>query len=468
MQRRKYVPRPYAGLALDFMSRNDRCAIWARPGSGKSVLTLTFIDSLQKLMGEPGPALVLAPLRVARDTWADEASKWEHLDGLRVSPVVGTPAERKAALSRSADVYVTNYEQLPWLVDQIGSGWPFTTVVADETTRLKSFRLGGSGGTRARALSKVAFGPTKRWINLTGTPSANGLEDLWGQTWFLDRGERLGRTFTAFRDRWFRSIPLGTAGGIRIEPLAHAEAEIRSRLKDICLTIDPADWLPGLKEPIFNTVGVHLPKKQQAEYDALEREMFLQLKSGNVVDPVSAGSVVMKCRQYAAGAVIHSKDGSWEEVHSEKIDALEGILSESGDEPVLVGYYFKSDLERLRKRWPDALVLARADDLAAARKGKGRVWLGHPDSLGHGVDGLQDWCSTVVFFSHDWKLESRMQFIDRVGGVRQLQSGRNRVVFVHDIVARGTIDEVILQRHKSKARVQDALLDYMKEKVNAI
>lgn len=463
MTRRAYTPRPFASLAMELFAREPRCALWAKPGMGKTTLTLTFLDHMHNVVGESAPTLVLAPLRVARDTWAHEAQKWEHLRGLEVVPVVGSVSERRAALRRDAQVFTTNYEQLPWLVEELGDRWPFRTVVADESTKLKGFRL-RQGTKRAQALAKVAHTQVERWINLTGTPASNGLEDLWGQTWFLDAGKRLGRTFSAFRERWFRPIKVGQFN--RWVPTEWAQEEIQQRLSDICLTLDPRDWF-DIKEPIVNVIYVDLPASAMAKYRELERELFTMIGSTEI-EVMNAAARSMKCLQLANGAAYVDPDrygeGAWVEVHSEKIDALEELAEETGDDPLLVTYQFRSDLARLMKRFPGALDLSRREHLEAAKAGRGKIWLGHPASMGHGIDGLQEHCNTVVFFAQDWNLEYHDQVLERVGPMRQLQAGKDRPVFIHYIVARDTIDEVVIARRDSKRTVQELLLKYMKER----
>lgn len=458
---REYSPRPFAQLAMDHMSANPRCALWAKPGMGKTLLALTHLDILHRVWGESAPTLVLAPLRVARDGWPTEVKKWKHLRGLEVAPVVGSAAERRAALRRDAQVYTTNYEQLPWLVEELGDRWPFRTVVADESTKLKGFRL-RQGTMRAQALAKVAHTKVERWINLTGTPASNGLEDLWGQTWFLDAGQRLGRTFSAFRGRWFRPIKVGQFN--RWVPTEWAQEEIQQRLSDICLTLDPKDWF-DMRDPIVNVVHVDLPATAKVKYRELERELFTMIGSTEI-EVMNAAARSMKCLQLANGAAYVDPErygeGAWVEVHSEKLDALEDLAEETGDDPLLVTYQFRSDLARLLKRFPDGLDLSRKDHLEAAKAGKGKLWFGHPASMGHGIDGLQEHCNTVVFFAQDWNLELHDQVLERVGPMRQLQAGKNRPVFLHYIVARGTIDEVVMERRSGKRSVQELLLDYMK------
>lgn len=466
MTRRAYTPRPYAGLAMAHMAEVERCALWAKPGMGKTVITMTFLDHLHNVVGEDAPTLVLAPLRVARDTWANEASKWQHLTDVEVVPVVGDVKQRTAALRREAQVYTTNYENLVWLrdhYDETGKAWPFRTVVADESTKLKGFRL-RQGGIRAQALASVAHRDVQRWVNLTGTPASNGLEDLWGQTWFLDAGQRLGRTFSAFRERWFRPMKAGNSQFHQWRAAEHAADDIHARLSDICLTLDPKDWF-DIKDPIVNVIEVDLPKSAKVKYRELERELFTMFDTQEV-EVFNAAAKSLKCLQLANGAVYLDPERYGPdvaiEVHYEKLDALEELAEETGDDPLLVAYQFRSDLWRLQKRFPDALDLSKQEDLEAAMAGKGKLWLGHPASMGHGVDGLQEHCNTLVFFAQDWNLEYHDQILERVGPMRQLQAGKNRPVFVHYIVARDTIDEVVMARRASKRGVQDLLLEYMK------
>lgn len=462
MTRKAYTPRPFAPLAMSHMACAERCALWAKPGMGKTSITMTWLEHLHNVVGEDAPTLVLAPLRVARDTWANEASKWEHLAGMDVVPIVGDAKQRAAALRQDAQVFTTNYENIVWLREHLaerGRAWPFRTVVADESTKLKGFRL-RQGGVRAQALAGVAHKDVTRWVNLTGTPASNGLEDLWGQTWFLDAGQRLGRTFSAFRDRWFQPVKAGQFHQWKAAPWA--ADEIHARLADICLTLDPADWF-DLHEPITNVVEVNLPPTARAKYREMERELFTLI--GTVgVEAVSAAAKYGKCLQMAGGAVYLEDGKTWVKVHEEKLDALEELVEATGEDPLLVAYQFKHEFDRLRERFPAALNLASAPDLKAAQAGKGKIWLGHPASMGHGVDGLQEHCNTVVFFAQDPNLEFHDQILERVGPMRQFQAGKDRPVFVHYLVARGTIDELEMTRRSTKRSVQDALLDYMKGK----
>lgn len=459
---RTYAPRPYAALAMQHLRSLPRCALWAGMGLGKTVIVLTHLDIRHRVWGESRPTLVLAPLRVAASTWPEEARKWRHLSGLEVVSVTGTAAERRAALRVDAPVFVTNYDNLPWLRQQYpGSTWPFRLVVADESTRLKSFRL-RQGGVRARAIGEVAHAQVAEWINLTGTPSPNGLADLWGQTWFLDAGQRLGRTYGAFEERYFALQRPGNAQFAARVPMPYAQEQIQEKLADICLTLDPRDWF-DLAVPIVNVIEVDLPARARAQYRELEREMFLQLASGREVEAVSAAALTVKCLQMANGAVYTDATATaWEETHRAKLEALESVIEEAAGMPVLVAYHFKSDLARLQAAFPQGRALDdKPQTIVDWNAGRIPVLFAHPASAGHGLN-LQDGGNIVAFFGHWYDLEQHDQIIERIGPVRQLQAGHDRPVFVHYIVARKTVDELVMARRASKRATQDLLLEYMK------
>lgn len=454
IQRKHYVSRPYAPGAVEFCLRHQRANLWAKPGMGKTVITYSVLDAMNLCSLESRPTLVLGPLRVARDVWPTEAKKWDHLRDFTVSAIVGTSDERKAALKQDAMVYTMNYDNLPWLLSQLGDRWPFGTVIADESTRLKGFRL-RQGGKRAQALSDVTWSQVNRWINLTGTPAANGLKDLWGQMWFIDKGARLGSSYSAFIDRWFYTDRGGT-----VLPFRHSDAEIRGLIKDVCLTIDPKDWY-NIKDPIVTQINVQLPKAARAIYEEFEDTMYTELSCGSKLEVFNAAALTNKCLQIANGAVYHEGNG-WKPVHDAKLEALESIAEET-NEQLLVAYAFRSDLERIEKAFGKrAARLSEARGLAAWKVGDAQLGLAHPASMGHGVDGLQDYCNTLVRFGRDWNLENQLQMLERIGPMRQLQAGFERAVMVYDLVAENTIDEQVIARHESKQNVMDILMSAMK------
>lgn len=456
------TPPPYQHLMLDHLLGHARCAAWAGMGLGKTATTLLAIDTLDLV--EPEPVLVLAPLRVARSTWPDEAGKWQQTQHIDVVPICGTVAERRAALRKSAKVFTTNYEQLPWLVEELGDRWPFRTVIADESTKLKGFRL-RQGGKRSQALAKVAHKHVRRFVELTGTPSPNGLLDLWGQAWFLDRGERLGRTFAAFRDRWFMSTRIGNSPhAVRIDPLPFAQEQIEDALRDICMSIDARDWF-DIAEPIINTIRVELPARAHQMYRDMEREMFLSLSDGTDVEAFNAASKTIKCLQIASGALYADEQQSrFEEIHDAKLQALEEVIEDAAGMPVLVAYHFKHDLARLQRTFLQGRHLD--DDPQTIRDwnaGKIPVLFAHPASAGHGLN-LQDGGNILAVFSHWWNLEEYQQIVERIGPTRQAQAGHDRPVFIHWIVAADTLDEMVIARRETKREVQDLLMEAMKRR----
>lgn len=452
----RFSPRDYQRAIVGHMLAHARCNVWAGMGTGKTVSTLTALQGLA-MVEDPFPALVLAPLRVASSTWPGEVAKWAHLNGLQMADWSGTRAFPRGFCG---DITTVNYDNVEALVETFPD-FPFRTVIADEATRLKGFRV-KQGGKRAQALGKVAHKHVRRWVNLTGTPAPNGLLDLWGQQWFIDAGQRLGRSFSAFEDRWFRvQRAPGQQYGGTVTPMPGAEEEIHRRLADCTITVRASDFL-DLPPLVENVLKVELPPTARRHYRELEREMFTVLAGGHEIEAVSAAALSVKCLQLANGALYTGEDGDWKEAHDEKLRAVESVVEEAAGVPILVAYHFKSDLARLLQRFPFARALDKKpqtiDDWNAGRI---PMLLAHPASAGHGLN-LQDGGNILVFFGLWWDLEQHEQVIERIGPTRQAQSGYNRPVYVHRIVARGTVDELVLARLKTKASVQSVLLEAMK------
>lgn len=473
-----FIPRPWQRPMLDHVLAHDRCALWAAPGLGKTPVVLTLLEALY-LGGERRPTLILGPLRVARKVWSDEVQKWDHLADLDVVPVIGPEKARLAALRVDAPVYTTNYDNLVWLIEHYGDRWPFRTVIADESDYIKGHRisfktakkadgtdgktyLSGQGAVRAAALAKIAHTHVRRFIELTGTPAPNGLVDLWAQVWFLDRGQRLGRTFDGFKNRWFEPARNFQAGA----PRGFAGEQIHEAIKDICLTINGKDWF-DLKDPVINNVYVDLGVKARKLYNEMEKELFIQLEDRQV-EAFGAAAKTQKCLQIANGAcyVDPLADGEdnprakeWRHIHDEKIEALQSIVHETNGAPLLVAYEFKSDLARLLKAFPQGKALVTTRDEDDFKTGTIPLLFVHPKSAGHGIDGFQHACCDIVFFGLNWNLGQYLQVVERIGPTRQMQSGYDRVVTIHNIIARDTMDEDVLERRDSKREVQDILLD---------
>lgn len=453
----QFKPRDYQQAVIGFIQDHERCNVWAGMGTGKSVSTLTALQGLA-MVEDPFPALVIAPLRVASSTWPGEVEKWAHLQGMGLSSWAGT---RKFHGFGCGDIATINYDNLEALVDHMGGRWPFKTVIADESTRLKSFRV-RQGGKRAQALGKVAHKYVRRWVNLTGTPAPNGVLDLWGQQWFVDAGERLGRSFSAFENRWFKTErrPGQQYGGV-VSLMPGAQEEIEVRLADCTITVRAADFL-DLPLLIENVIEVDLPPTARRHYRELEREMFTVLAGGDQVEVFNAAAKTMKCLQCANGALYVDDQGAYKEVHDAKIEALRSVVEEAAGAPVLVAYHFKSDLARLQRAFPQGRALdALPSTVSDWNRGRIPLLFAHPASAGHGLN-LQDGGNIIVFFGLWWDLEQHEQIIERIGPTRQAQSGYNRPVYVHRIVARQTVDTLVLARLQTKASVQSLLLEAMK------
>lgn len=447
-----FTPKPHQLELYRGIINAKRSAQFSFMGSGKTSACLTAFEDLS-LTEDIYPLLIIAPLRVALNTWPAEVKKWDHTAHLATSVINGTVKQRDTALKAQADIYITNYENLPWLVETLGKAWPFRSVIADECTRLKGFRT-RQGSTRAKALAKVAHTLVERLVMLTGTPAPNGLLDLWGQMWFIDKGERLGKSFSAFCEKWFHL----DYSGFNWIAKENAAKEIQDAIKDICITIKAEDWF-NLDDPIVNVISLKLPTKTAALYKDMEKQMFIELETESF-EALSAGSKSMKCRQIAAGA-IYSDDRNWVGLHDEKLQALASIIEEANGMPVMVAYHFLHDLERLQKAFPGGRLLDKHKATQDAwNRGELPLLFAHPASSGLGLN-LQDGGNILVFFSLDWRMEEHLQVIERLGPMRQKQSGHNRAVYLHYLLMENTIDETIYERLATKKSVQECLTDAM-------
>lgn len=461
---------------VDWLTSHKRCGLWAGMGIGKTSATMFVLDQLMKAgeIDRRNPTLVIGPMRVARDTWPQEATKWEQFQHLNIVPIAGTPGERTSTLRShgTADIYTVSYELAPWLVDQWLERWPYRTVIADESDRLKGYRekggkkstsqgvgnnKSGKSGKRAFQLSRVAHNLCSRWINLTGTPASAGLKDLWGQTWYLDRGEALGRTYTSFKDRWFRQ----KWSGFGIEPMPNAILEIPEQIRHLYLTVNPKDYF-NLQEPIYQRIEFDLPPKAAAIYKKLEQDSYAEMEElGVKLTAVNAAALTQKLLQAANGAV-YTERPEWVELHQCKLEILESIVSESGGKKLLVAYAFQSDKARILKWFgKKAVDISTPAGYREFLKGNAQLGVAHPKSMGHGIDGLQEVCNIMVYFGHDWKTGERMQIGERVGAMRQFQAGRTDGSFVYDIVARNTEDVNAMRVHHDNITVQDVILEHM-------
>lgn len=456
---REFHPRPYQAKIIDFILTHRRGAVYAGMGMGKTSSTLCALERLKKEEPDAFPALILAPLRVAVSTWPQEIIKWNM--SLSCICISGTPKRRAKLLSEKADIYTANYEQIPWLVSYLGDNWPFKTVIADESTRLKSFRLGGSKVSRARALAAPAWGKVQRFIELTGTPASNGLIDLWGQLWFIDKGAALGRSFREFTARYFDAYQVGaSAYAVRYEPREGADKAIQERIAPVSISLSASDWF-DIDEPIISPVYVGMPDETEKLYKTLKSDLLVSIDETAEVSAVNAAALSAKCLQCASGAV-YDDEGECRILHEEKLLALDSIIEEAAGEPVLVAYHWRFSAERILKRFKSAVMLDKdPETIAKWNRGDIPILVTNPASAGHGLN-LQDGGHILVIFDEWWDLEQYLQVIERIGPTRQMQAGHPRLVYVYHIMARGTLDPVVLTRLQTKCKVQDALLEYLK------
>lgn len=447
----KYSPHNYQTFATGFILTHPVSAVLLDMGLGKSVITLTAIYDLCLDSFEVRKVLVIAPLRVARDTWPAELRKWDHLKGLTWSVAVGTEAERKAALTRDAFVYIINRENVQWLIEQSGLPFDYDMVVVDELSGFKSYQA-----KRFRALLKVRPG-VKRIVGLTGTPSGNGLMDLWAEYRLLDMGKRLGRYITHYRNRFFTPDKRNGAVVYSYKALPGAEEQIYALISDITISMKAPDHL-RMPELILSEYTVPLSEAEEEAYTELRRELVVSLGSREI-DAVNAASLSGKLCQMANGAV-YSEDGSVIEFHDRKLDALEDLIEAANGKPVLVAYWFRHDLERISERLRGLHIpFARADKAESIERwnrGELPVMLIHPASAGHGLN-LQSGGSTLVWFGLTWSLELYQQT-----NARLWRQGQEHTVVIHHIIAERTIDERIMAALRAKDKTQTALMDAVK------
>ena len=445
-----FTPRPYQRYAIERIIDTPAVALLLDMGMGKTISTLTAISELMYDRFEVRRVLVIAPLRVAMSTWRDECELWAHTRGLRLSVAVGSAREREAALSKDADVYVINRENVKWLVERCRKDWPFDMVVIDESSSFKN-----PASQRFKALRKVR--PlVKRVVLLTGTPAPNGLMDLWSQLYLLDRGERLGRTLTEYRERYFRP---GQQSGYVVysyDLRPGADKEIFRKIGDICVSMKSEDYLT-LPPLMQNIVKVQLPDEALERYREMEKELVLSIGDTDIT-AVSAAALTNKLLQMANGAV-YDAEKEVVQIHGAKLDALDEIISCNEGKSVMVIYSYRHDLERLRKKYPKVRELKTAEDIRDWNAGRIPLLLVHPQSAGHGLN-LQHGGHIVVWYGLTWSLEAYQQTNKRLH-----RPGQTEPVMLHHLVAKGTIDEDVMRALEGKAAGQESMLDAVKARI---
>lgn len=442
-----FSPHNYQAYAIDYIETHPVAAVLLDMGFGKTVISLTAIADLLFDSFEAHRVLVVAPLRVARDTWPAEISKWEHLKNLTYAVAVGTVKERKAALAANADITIINRENLGWLIDSSGFDFNYDMVIIDELSSFKNHT-----SKRFQSLMKVRP-KVKRIIGLTGTPSSNGLMDLWAEFKLLDFGERLGRFITHYRNNYF--IPDKRNGEIiySYKPMPYAEDAIYRKISDITISMKSTDHLQ-MPELITSQYEVQLSEDEETRYEELKADFILELPEGEVT-AANAASLTGKLSQLANGA-IYDDEGNIVEFHDRKLDALEDIIESANGKPLLVAYWFKHDLQRIKKRF-DVREINTSKDIIDWNNGNIPVAIIHPASAGHGLN-LQAGGSTLVWFGLTWSLELYQQTNARLW--RQGQT--SGTVIIEHIITKGTIDERILKALSLKEVTQNALIDAVK------
>lgn len=447
-----YEPHEYQRYATEKIINLPACGLFLEMGLGKTVSTLTAINELIYDQFEVERVLVIAPKRVADDTWTSEAEKWDHLRCLTFSKILGTAAQREAALQAKADIYLINRENVVWLVDKLRKQWPFDMVVVDELSSFKS-----NQAKRFKALRAIR--PlVKRFVGLTGTPAPNGLMDLWPEVYLLDCGERLGKTITGYRDRYFYP---GKRNGYTVftwEPKEGAEEAIHQKISDICISMKAEDYL-RLPEQVVNDIRIRLAPEEMHKYRELEKEKLMDL-DGQEITALSAAAVWGKLLQLANGAV-YDDDGGATMLHDKKLDALEEIVEAACGHPVLVFYNFRHDYDRLMARFErlGPRTIQTSGDIRDWNAGRIRLLLAQPASMGHGLN-IQAGGHIIVWFGLNPSLELYQQ-----ANARLHRQGQKQAVIIHRLITKGTVDEDVIKKLETKDQRQDSLMEAVKARI---
>lgn len=445
----RYVAHNYQNYAKDFILAHKVSALFLDCGLGKTITTLTAINELMYDSFEISKVLIIAPLRVAQSTWKDEIEKWDHLNLLRYSIAVGGEKERLKALKQNSDIYIINRENVDWLVTKSGIDFNFNMLIIDELSSFKSH-------TSKRFKSLLKIRPYfERVVGLTGTPSSNGLMDLWAEFRVLDLGERLGRYITHYRNEYFLPDKRNGAIIFSYKPQPNAEERIYRRLADMTISMKSTEYLK-MPELILNELEINLDEEDQIKYKKFKKEMVMTIQEKEI-DAINAASLSNKLIQIANGS-IYDEDKKFYEVHNKKLDKLEEIIESANGKPVLVAYWFKADKERIEKRFK-VREIKTADDIKQWNKGMIDLALIHPASAGHGLN-LQSGGSTLVWFSLTWSLELYQQT-----NARLYRQGQKDTVVIHHLITKNTIDEDIIKSLKRKDKTQEALMKAVKARI---
>lgn len=452
----EFIPKHHQRLAMEFLSTHSHCALFLDMGLGKTVVSLTVAKELLDDF-KIEKILVIAPKRVAEDTWTREKDKWDHLKELRVTKVLGSCEHRVKALAEDADVYVINRENVQWLVEYCNGVWPFDLVIIDELSSFKNPQA-----KRFKMLRRVIKQSSYVW-GLTGTPASNGYMDLWAEIFLIDGGDRLGKFIGSYRQQFFCAGAHRGYVVFEYKLRSGAKERIDQRLSDICLSMSKEDWLQ-LPDIIYNDVRVKMTSSERKIYDKFQRDRVLPLLENRLSSIDDMSSAVLgetaavlsgKLLQMANGAV-YDDDGNVFHVHDEKLDALNEIVESAQGTPLLVFYSYKHDVDRIKARFPEAVVLNGSKDIERWNNGEIPMLLCHPASAGYGLN-LQEGSHIMVWFGLPWSLENYQQSIARLH-----RQGQEHPVICHHIICDNTIDDKVLRALQSKNATQKSLLDALK------
>lgn len=445
----KFVPHNYQKYAIDFIKDHKTAALLLDMGLGKTVTTLTAIKDLMHDDFTIRRVLIIAPLRVTQSTWPTEIEKWDHLKDLSYSVVLGNPSQRMAALQKNANIYLINWENLDWLINKSGFTFDFDMVVIDELSSFKNFKA-----KRFTSFMKVRH-KVDRIVGLTGTPSSNGLMDLFAEFKVLDMGERLGYYISRYRDKYF--LP-DKRNGMQVyswKPRENAEQEIYDKISDITISMKSVDFL-DMSELVMNEVPVNMGLKEKQKYDEFKADLVLQLKDA-AIDAANAAVLSNKLLQMANGAIYDEFNVS-HHIHDQKLDALEDLIEGANGKPILIAYWFQHDLERIKERF-NVRQIKTSQDIIDWNEGNIPIAVIHPASAGHGLN-LQAGGSTLVWFGLTWSLELYQQT-----NARLWRQGQSDTVVIHHIIVKDTIDEDVMLALKRKDKIQSCLIDAVKARL---
>lgn len=438
----------YQRQCIDWILEHPKCALFVDMGLGKTITTLTAINELMYNRHEISRVLIVAPLRVARDTWVDEVQQWAHVRHLSVSVALGTPKQRTAALAEEADIYITSRDNIKWLVSQCKE-WPYDCIVIDELSSFKSAK-----SQRFKSLKKVVH-LTKRVIGLTGTPTSKGIEDLWSEIYLLDEGARLGKTLTEYRRNYMVAIPIQNYMIYKAQK--GALERVSAKLTDICISMQAKDYLHLVPAQKIET-KITLNAKAVKLYDTLKHDNIIDVSADAVAVADNERVMVGKLKQVASGA-IYDDQGKWHELHGCKLEALREIVEEA-DDNILIAYEYRHELERIQRELPDAVLLGEGDTLQRWCRGEISVGIANAQSLGHGLN-LQRGGSIIIWYSLPWSLEIYQQFNARLN-----RQGQTKCVRIYHLIARNTIDEVIMQVLNGRYKTQEAIINAVRVEIH--